>query len=195
MDARIRYTKGMIKQEFIKLLDKNNISKITVSKICENAQINRATFYKYYDNPYDLLKKIEGELLDSLQEKIEKHTGRNFVDILRIVLNDLKENADVYTVIFSGNGDLPFRERVFSLCYQENIEYISKSFPGLGDTQKEWLYDFMLEGSNGIINAWINGGMIESIDDIVAFNDSLARSIHYHLLEHLQPKSKNDRDH
>ena len=184
MDARIRYTKQMIRQEFIKLLAENNISKITVSKICENAQINRATFYKYYDNPYDLLKKTEGELLDGLQRKIEVHNGRNFADMMRIVLNDLKDNADVYTVIFSGNGDMPFRERVFSLCHRENMEYISESFPDLGDERREWLYDFVLEGSNGIINKWISEGMKESIDDIVDFTDSLAKSIHFHLMEY-----------
>jgi len=185
MDARIRYTKHVIRQEFIELLKNNNISKITVSNICTNAQINRATFYKYYDNPYDLLVKTECDLLDTLQNKIEKHSDREFTSMLRIVLEDLKENVNIYSVLFSKNGDLAFRERIFALCYQENMAYINDSFPTLSDINKEWLYDFMLEGSNGIINNWINGGMSESIDEIVDFSRSLAKTIHQNLSRYI----------
>lgn len=185
MDRRIKYTQRVIREEFINLLRTNNVSKITVSEICKRADVNRATFYKYYDNPYDLLIKTEGNLLDDLQIKIELNGNRNFSSILRIVLEDLKENADIYTVLFSKNGDLAYRERIFALCYQENMKYISNSFPSLSDTQKEWLYDFMLEGSNGIINNWINNGMIESIDDIVSFTQSIANTIHNNLSDNL----------
>ena len=54
-DARVRYTKMVIKQCFFRLIRQKSISKITVKEICEFAQINRSTFYKYYADPYDLL--------------------------------------------------------------------------------------------------------------------------------------------
>ncbi len=181
MDARVRYTKMVIKKEFIKLLEKNNISKITVTSICEKAEINRATFYKYYDNPYDLLVKTESELLDNMQLKIEALDKRDFASVLRIVLEDLKANADVYIVIFSKNGDLNFRERIFSLCHRENMEYINSSFPHLDAIRKDWLYCLMLEGCNGIINSWIGGGMAVPIEEVVEFTQNIANIIHNNL--------------
>lgn len=181
MDARIRYTKMIIRQEFIKLLAKNNISKITVTAICNNAQINRASFYKYYDNPYDLLTKIEGELLDNLQQKIEALDKKSFPDVLKIVLEDLKENADTYIVIFSGNGDMNFRERIFFLCHRDNMDYINETYPGLDPVKKEWLYHFMLEGCNGIINSWIGQDMQVPIDDVVEFTSTIGRILHFNL--------------
>lgn len=177
MDARVRYTKMVIRREFIKLLEENNISKITVTAICEKAEINRATFYKYYDNPYDLLVKTECELLDGLQEKIEALPTRDFASVLRIVLEDLKANSDVYIVIFSKNGDMKFRERIFSLCHQDNMEYIAASFPHLDEYKRDWIYFFMLEGCNGIINSWIGGGMATPIDDVVDFTQQLAKNL------------------
>ena len=177
MDARTRYTKSVIRQEFIKLLRKSSISKITVTTLCENAQINRATFYKYYDNPYDLLVKTESELLDNLQTKIEASSSLSITDILRILLEDIKANQDLYTVIFSENGDVAFRERVFTLCYRHNMEYIKENLPELSKLKQEWLYFFMIEGCNGIINQWIGNNMKSDIDDIVNFAKHLGASL------------------
>lgn len=177
MDARTRYTKNVIRQEFIKLLQNNNISKITVTSLCENAQINRATFYKYYDNPYDLLKKTECEILDNLQKKIESSSSGVISVILRIILEDIKDNRDLYTVIFSGNGDVAFRERVFTLCYSHNMEYIKATLPHLSKEKQEWVYFYMIEGCNGIINQWIGSGMTTDIDEVVSFAKKLGGSI------------------
>lgn len=58
MDRRTKYTLKTIKETFLDLLQENNINKITVKEICDNADINRATFYRYYTDIYDLLKKI-----------------------------------------------------------------------------------------------------------------------------------------
>lgn len=177
MDARTRYTTLMIKQEFIGLLDKNHISKITVTNLCDKAQINRATFYKYYNNPYDLLSKIEAELLDNLAKRIEQAEHKSVTEILRIILQDMQENRKMYTVIFSQNGDVAFRERVFTLCYTHNMEYIKNNLPHLDKKHQEWLYFFMIEGCNGIINHWIGNNMEDDIDTIVAFTKKLGASL------------------
>ena len=43
-DARVRYTKMMIRNSLLELLRTKPIAKITVTEICEMAGINRATF-------------------------------------------------------------------------------------------------------------------------------------------------------
>lgn len=47
-DARVRYTKMVIKNSFVKLLAKKPLEKVTVKETCELSEINRATFYKHY---------------------------------------------------------------------------------------------------------------------------------------------------
>ena len=48
MDRRTKYTKKIIKDTLIKLLSEKEIKKVTVSEICAIADVNRATFYRYY---------------------------------------------------------------------------------------------------------------------------------------------------
>lgn len=65
-DRRVKYTKMVLKESFLNLLEKKDISRITVKEICEDADINRATFYTHYTDVYDLQKKIEDEFLDNV---------------------------------------------------------------------------------------------------------------------------------
>ena len=57
MDRRVKYTKSTIEDTFLNLLEKKDIGEITVTEICEKADINRATFYRYYIDIYELIKK------------------------------------------------------------------------------------------------------------------------------------------
>ena len=68
LDARVRYTKMVIKDAFISLLKEKPLNKITVKEICGLAEINRATFYKHYCDPFDLLEKMEQEILSNLRQ-------------------------------------------------------------------------------------------------------------------------------
>ena len=53
------------------MLKEKPLNKITVKEICALAEINRATFYKYYADAYDLMDKIEDALLKELQETVQ----------------------------------------------------------------------------------------------------------------------------
>lgn len=64
-DARVRYTRMRIREAFLACLAEKPVSKITVKELCDMAEINRATFYKHYADPFDLLDKLEGEALSS----------------------------------------------------------------------------------------------------------------------------------
>ena len=78
MDRRVQYTKKVIVDTFLNLLEEKDISKITVTEICKIADINRATFYRYYLDVYDLKDKIEDDFrrelmnspaIDALEEQ------------------------------------------------------------------------------------------------------------------------------
>ena len=66
MDRRIKYTKKVIKESFFQLLEEKDITKVTVSELCEKADINRATFYRYYIDIFDLLEKIKEEFVKEI---------------------------------------------------------------------------------------------------------------------------------
>lgn len=181
MDARIRYTKHVIKEQMAVLLGEMDISKITVKELCRRAEINRATFYKYYDNPYDLMDKMMQELLDELEEKIVTAEPKSFQDVFYVVLADIQENFTYYQLLFSADGDEKFRKKLFSICYGDNIRTIRLLFPDMPQAEQEWLYYFVANGCNGILMDWIKNGRRESIEQLVQFAGDLILTINTHL--------------
>ena len=47
-DRRVKYTKMVLRNALIKLLETKPISRITIKEICEEADINRTTYYAHY---------------------------------------------------------------------------------------------------------------------------------------------------
>lgn len=72
-NQRVKITKKIIKNTLVDMLEDMDINKITVSSLCKRAEINRSTFYNYYDDIYDLLKKIEDEIFNEIKEDVKKH--------------------------------------------------------------------------------------------------------------------------
>ena len=104
MDRRIKYTKKIIKDTFIELLEEKDLKKITVSEICKIADINRATFYRYYLDVYDLLDKIEEEFVTELKmasNDTDEYTIFSFSnDLLKVFL----DNKELVKILFNTNN-------------------------------------------------------------------------------------------
>ena len=70
-DARVRYTVHMIQNVFLELLKEKPVAKITVKEICGHAEINRSTFYKHYQDVYDLMEKLENEAVEAFEKLLD----------------------------------------------------------------------------------------------------------------------------
>lgn len=177
LDARLRYTKMVIKNSFAELLKKKPINKITVKEICEMAEINRATFYKHYLDVYDLLDKIEEEFLGELRESIGVDENKSTKETLIMIMTNIKAKADTYKALFSDNGDPTFPRRVFEEGYRiERIKEDIKGNKNLSDENIKCLYNYIAYGCNGILSQWIAGNMEGSVSETADFADMLVKN-------------------
>lgn len=192
MDARVRYTKMVIKEQFIHLLKETSLDKITVTKICDCAEINRATFYKYYNNPADLLYKIEKELLDGLEEKTNHGKDMSLPEIFRVILEDIKKNGYIYETLFSKNSDAEFRKKVFEIAYRGHFRIIQEHFPEMPLVQQEYLYYFMAEGCNGIVKQWMRRGMSDSIDNLIEMAQAMFDIVNEYMPAEIEKKRRDN---
>ena len=54
-DQRIALTKRLLREGLLRLLSKTDLNKISVTQLCIESGINRATFYRHYEEPRDIL--------------------------------------------------------------------------------------------------------------------------------------------
>ena len=65
-DLRIIKTKKNLYESLLYLMKEKPFEELKVSEICENALVNRSTFYSHFDDKYDLLDSLICDLKDSL---------------------------------------------------------------------------------------------------------------------------------
>ena len=60
-DLRVRRTRKLLQTALMELTIQKGFETVTVKDICEQAMVNRATFYRHYADKYDLLDQyMEG---------------------------------------------------------------------------------------------------------------------------------------
>ena len=65
-NQRIVISKRMLRESLLRLLRTKELSEINITELCREAEINRATFYKYYNTPQDVLSDIAMELIKEM---------------------------------------------------------------------------------------------------------------------------------
>lgn len=163
-DRRVKYTKMVLKESLIDLLSKKDISCITIKQICEEADINRATFYTHYSDQFDLLRQIEDEFLQNVKAYIavfkQKKADAILVDVLEEIFEYIKDNAKLCRLLLSKQGNLEFQKRIMMLIYDTNL--VAKPNESLKKGEEEFVYSFIITGCVGVIHKWLEEGMKQS---------------------------------
>lgn len=60
-----------IKDTFLELLKQKSFTKITVTEICKNAEINRGTFYLHYYDIHDVLSDIFNDMTQDMLTTVD----------------------------------------------------------------------------------------------------------------------------
>lgn len=67
-DRRTLYTRRVIKDSLLALLEQESYSRLNVTMVCKEAEITRATFYLHYSGLDEVLDEVIGEALELAEE-------------------------------------------------------------------------------------------------------------------------------
>jgi AcrR family transcriptional regulator len=127
-DRRIKRTKKAISTSFLKILKEKEISKITIKEICELADINRKTFYAYYNSISDVLSEIENSIIVQFHNQIMERKS----SISKIEIDDIFECiAEILTT---------HSELVYMLVQIDDLMSLEKK---VKDTIKQCMFEIL----------------------------------------------------
>lgn len=156
-DPRAIRSKKMLKSAVFSLLADNiEISQLTVQKIANCAELNRATFYLHYEDINDLLRQIVHEIFDDLSMKMEpllQVKSSTQQDQLVTFLDCIYEYRKVFGVLIENKG---FKNNLFNLI--KNTIEKRRTVRNIKLTKEEVSVDIMASSLLGIIMWWIKDG-------------------------------------
>lgn len=116
-NQRIALTRRLLQEGLLRLLAQEKLEDISVTALCKEAGINRATFYNHYASPNALLNEMEHQLVSELKqfcghsESLEDVTNRFEQICIR-----LKEKANLVRILVRYHADQDLEDIVIQLA-------------------------------------------------------------------------------
>lgn len=167
-NQRVALSKRLLKDAVMELLPKKHISKISVSEVCERAEINRTTFYRHYQTPHDILLELELDFVKQFYEApidtteaadMRKHAAR-----LCCFLYDNRESVKVF---IRNNTDSDFTQifQNFADGFLASRKVLYKGAAVDADTLR-LMTTYFAYGIYALVRQWLLEDIAKSPEDI-----------------------------
>ncbi len=177
MDKRVMKTKRAIHSAMTRLLSVKPIEEITVTELSNAAEINRKTFYSYYNSVYMVAEEMEDEIVERFEDTLRiidfetllQDPQTTFNTLARIIASDL----DFYETILTNRNQVYFlqkiitslKERIMALYFDRN----SKDFE-----LQEYMLEYIISGLVSVYQKWFKSGRKTDIEELSKYISMLA---------------------
>lgn len=162
-DRRVIYTKKILRSSLMKLLQEKPIGRISVTELCNTAGVNRGTFYSHYRQPEDVMRQIENELIEEIENIL--NTEFDMHTIHRKVLYMMENNRAACKVLFGKNGDPECVKRILNVSYNYFINTWQTSL-NLSEDMVDYLHSFIFAGTVQVLKEWLINDDMRSAAEI-----------------------------
>ena len=116
-NRRTKLTKRLLKESLIEILYKKDISHITIKEVCENADLNRSTFYSYYQSIYQLLEEITNDMISHVpfSDGKSQYTHLELEEYIQYIHN----HKNIYSVLLNQGA---FHQLLTKKCHDQFLK-------------------------------------------------------------------------
>lgn len=124
MEDKKELTKDLLTASFRELVLQIPFEKITIKMITDGAGVIRPTFYKHFQDKYEVLEWIlKTEIKDKIQVLIDNNMEE---DIFRLLCNCLEKDHAFYRKAYEITGQNSFEELMSDYIYHLFLRILSK---------------------------------------------------------------------
>ncbi len=158
-NQRVIVTKRMLREGLLRLLEDKQIDKISVTLLCQESGINRATFYSHYNCVQDVLQEMGRQIMADLAAVQSRHAGAGFYPNAQRMCQYLADNAHMVRVLlrnYSGQELLQF----FNTTYEQTVRESANQPQDMDNVRLVTAY--LAGGCYSLIKLWLEADMDKS---------------------------------
>lgn len=164
-NQRVVVTKRMLREALMRLLKGKPLEKISITELCHEAQINRTTFYRYYEFPKDILLEMQREFFEEILGGFQQPLTVKDVERFFCCLS---EQASLVKLFFQYNSDADWAhvfEQIYRSFPEENM---MKGFRNMDENSAKLLSTYLAGGAFFLVRQWIVEDIPMSPKDVSA---------------------------
>ena len=189
MDARVRYTKMMLKQALLDLMQHKPVNKITVKEVCARAEVNRATFYAHFSDCFDLLACMEDELFAQFEQSMQRYVQSFDITALADGLyRIIQKNEAVCRVLLFRRHSAALIHRMIDYAHDLSIAAWRKTLKKASSDELEMLYLCL---SNGLLSVVLEGYDRIDQQSVIMFVEQMYRQAITPFLTEVPPRLRH----
>ncbi|MGN0831840.1 MAG: TetR/AcrR family transcriptional regulator [Candidatus Ornithospirochaeta sp.] len=160
VDVRIVKSKESLMSAIIGLMGKKKLEELTISEICQEADVNRNTFYSHYSSVRELFEEMNGKYMEALfaSAKVFDEPNDSTIKNLVNVLDKMKEKGNLTKIIFSESNSIKHLNTLLQILFPTSIIDNLK----IENLSLEECHAFLIGGITSLILRWIENDFQES---------------------------------
>lgn len=159
-DRRIIKTKRAIRTAFAQLVAEKDLKSITIKDISDKADINRKTFYNYYESVSRIVDEIEDEMIAACVRVLDdvdfSEVLQNPTKVFDRMTSAISKDVEFYSLLFrAGNNG-----RLIAKIVTVLKDMIKESFARQITVEPDMLNmmaDFIISGGVAAFQGWLSG--------------------------------------
>lgn len=162
-----QYTRKVIRDVFIKMLNERPLNKITVKDIVTECEINRNTFYYYYTDVYAILSEL---FQTELQTVIDEYNDTlSWEEGFLVAAKFALENKTAIYHVYNSMQKEELENYIYNVSGNVMMRYVEKVSDGISASSgdKRLIASFYQCALTEMVLRWIASGMKEDPDTII----------------------------
>lgn len=155
-NQRIELTKRLLQEGLLRILKRKPLEKISVTELCQEAGINRATFYRHYSIPRDVLSDMQKTLSEDANRYFFQCEISDASAYLESIFSYLYHRADVIRLFIQNCTDEDLLKMISDLLMrisEYNAPFIDASIQDEADLKL--ILSFIVGGGYYVIRQWL----------------------------------------
>lgn len=154
-EGRNLYVLEHITDAVLKLMQKYDLNDISISQICEEAGVGRASFYRNFESKSDVLKQYLVKLIQEWGKEFEEKADPSYFS--ESLLKHYYKYKDIYLLLY---------KRGLSEMIYETIRWAAKMDEAQNNVER-YVKSMTAGALFGWIDEWMRQGMPETPDEII----------------------------
>ena len=179
-DSKYFATAARMDEAFLALLEKKDFAYITVKEICEEAGVNRSTFYLHYETLADLLSESVSHMNEQFLAHMKKDTAAFVTKLWDCPLDELYlitpeyltpylDYIEQHKLLFrtaTENAAVLGMDKSYERMFRHVFTPILDRY-GIPQQDRPYLMAFYIQGLMAIISEWLKNDCTDSVEDVV----------------------------
>ena len=182
LDLRVQRTRQSIRNALLELVNETDFESITIQQIADKAMINRVTFYKHYQDKYDLMERMMRDMMEGMSASVERLLKEPSDELVYKAftswLKEIGKNQSFYRLVLGKQANAIFAAHLLIYLEEKVTQIHYQIYQNNNPTLQDVIgLRFITSGFLGVSEWWLSQKKPPPEEEVAALIHDIIKNI------------------